>query len=72
MTLNPWYKLQHKNYGFQNETDDEWQLQIQDIELMTQMTTSFLEHMTITFQEVITNNIFRNHDQNWTYGLNHT
>jgi len=71
MTLNPSYKLQHKGHRFQNETYDEWQLQIQDIEHMTQMTTSFLEHMTIALQGVITNNIFKNHDQNWTY-LDHT
>lgn len=72
MTLNPWHKLQHKSHGFQNETYDKWQLQIQDIEHMTLMTISFFEHMTIALQEVIRNNIFKNHDQNWAYDLDHT
>jgi len=39
-------------------------LQIQNIEHMTQMTISFLEHMTTTLQEVVTNHIFNNHDHN--------
>jgi hypothetical protein len=47
MTLILGYKLQHKNHGFQNEAYDQWKLQIQNIEHMTQMTTSFLEHMII-------------------------
>jgi hypothetical protein len=68
MTLNLGYKLQHMSHGFQNETYDQWELQIQNIEHVTQMTTSFLEHMTIghifeTYDHYISRSYNKSHFQ---------